>query len=137
MRVLIVDDNNEYRNLLRRILEEQRDLMLVAEAADGEEGVRLAQQLKPDVVLMDIDMPGTNGLQATRRIKESLAGATVLLLSAWDSDAYRQGAADCGADAYLLKTMPISEFLSVLRRARPAVDFASESGEQRQSPPRG
>src|SRR5260370_37286482 len=57
MRVLIVDDNNEYRRLLRRILEEQQDLMLVAEAPDGEEGVRLAQQLKPDVILMDIDMP--------------------------------------------------------------------------------
>jgi len=73
--------------------------------------VRLAHQLKPDVILMDIDMPGTNGLQATRRIKDSLAGATVLLLSAWDSEAYRQGPADCGADNYLLKTMPISESL--------------------------
>jgi DNA-binding NarL/FixJ family response regulator len=119
MKILIVDDNNEYRRLLRRILEEQQDLMLVGEASDGEEGVRLAHQLKPDVILMDIDMPGTNGLQATRRIKESLAGATVLLLSAWDSEAYRQGAADCGADNYLLKTTPISEFLSVLRRVGP------------------
>ena len=73
--------------------------------------MRLAHQLKPDVILMDIDMPGTNGLQATRRIKDSLAGATVLLLSAWDSEAYRQGPADCGADNYLLKTMPISESL--------------------------
>jgi two-component system, NarL family, response regulator DesR len=120
MRVLIVDDNNEYRRLLRRILEEQHDLMLVAEASDGEEGVRLARELKPDVILMDIDMPGTNGLQATRRIKAVLDGATVVLLSAWDSEAYRQGAADCGADNYLLKTMPISEFLSVLRRVRPS-----------------
>ena len=119
MRVLIVDDNNEYRRLLRRILEEQQDLMLVGEASDGEEGVRLAHQLKPDVILMDIDMPRTNGLQATRRIKESLASATVLLLSAWDSEAYRRCAADCGADTYLLKTMPISEFLSVIRSVRP------------------
>ena len=120
MRVLIVDDNNEYRRYLRQILEVQQDwMLLVGEASDGEEGVRLAQQLKPDVILMDIDMPGTNGLQATRRIKESLAGATVLLLSAWDSEAYRQGAADCGADNYLLKTMPISEFLSVIRSVRP------------------
>jgi len=120
MRVLIVDDNNEYRRFLRQILEVQQDwMLLVGEASDGEEGVRLAQQLKPDVILMDIDMPGTNGLQATRRIKHSLAGATVLLLSAWDSAAYRQGAADCGADNYLLKTMPISEFLSVIRSVRP------------------
>jgi YesN/AraC family two-component response regulator len=61
MKILIVDDNNEYRRLLRRILEEQQDLTLVGEASDGEEGVRLAHQLKPDVILMDIDMPGTNG----------------------------------------------------------------------------
>ena len=62
MRILIVDDNNEYRKLLRRILEEQQDLTLVAEGSDGEEGVRLAHQLKPDVILMDIDMPGINDL---------------------------------------------------------------------------
>ena len=118
MRVLIVDDNYEYRRLLRRILAEQQDLMLVAEASDGEEGVRLAQQLKPDVILMDIDMPGTNGLQATRRIKESLASATVLLVSALDSEAHRECAMDCGADTYLPKTTPISEFLSVIRRVQ-------------------
>src|SRR5260370_42534123 len=93
--------------------------MLEAEGSEGEEGVRLANHPKPDVTLMDTNRPGTTALQATRRIKESLAGATVLLLSAWDSEAYRQGAADCGADTYLLKTTPISEFLSALRTVRP------------------
>jgi DNA-binding NarL/FixJ family response regulator len=67
MRLLIGDDNNGYRKLLRRILEEEQELVLVAEASAGEEGVRLAQQLEPDVILMDIDMPGTNGPQVTRR----------------------------------------------------------------------
>jgi DNA-binding NarL/FixJ family response regulator len=119
VRVLIVEDNNEYRRLLRRILEEQQDLLLVAEATDGEEGVRLAQQLKPDVILMDIDMPGINGLQATRRIKENLAGTTVLILSALDSEAYGERAAECGADAYLPKTTSISEILAVIRCGRP------------------
>ncbi len=119
MRVLIVDDNKEYRKLLRRILEEQQDLVLVAEACGGEEGVRLAQQFKPDVILMDLDMPGTDGLQATRRIKESLAGATVLILSALDSEAYRERAVECGADAYLPKTTSIFEILSVIRNVRP------------------
>lgn len=119
MRVLIVDDNNEYRRLLRRILEEQQDLVLVAEASGGEEGIRLAQQFKPDVILMDIDMPGTNGLEATRRIRESLAGATILILSGQDSEAYREGAVECGADAYLPKTTSISEILSVIRKVPP------------------
>jgi DNA-binding NarL/FixJ family response regulator len=68
---------------------------------------------------MDIDMPGTNGLQATRRIKEDLASATVLILSASDSKAYRKCAAECGADAYLPKTTPILEILSEIRRERP------------------
>jgi DNA-binding NarL/FixJ family response regulator len=119
MRVQIVDDNDDYRKLLRRILEEHQDLVLVAEASGGEEGVRLAQHFKPDVILMDIDMPGTNGFQATRRIKESLAGATVLILSGLDSEAYRERAAECGADAYLLKTTSISEILAALRKVRP------------------
>jgi DNA-binding NarL/FixJ family response regulator len=119
MRVLIVDDNEDYRRLLRRILDEQQDLKLVAEASNGEEGVRLAQQFKPDVILMDIDMPGTDGIQATRRIKEILADATVIiLLSALDSENYRESAAGCGADTYLPKTTSIWEILSVIRRVR-------------------
>jgi DNA-binding NarL/FixJ family response regulator len=119
MRVLIVDDNNGYRKLLRRILEEHQDLVLVAEASGGEEGVRLAQHFKPDVILMDIDMPGTNGLEATRRIKQSVAGTTVVILSALDNKAYRESAAECGADTYLLKTTSISEILAALRNVRP------------------
>src|ERR1700739_1559618 len=117
MRVLLIDDNDEYRKLLRRILEE--DLVLVAEASGGEEGVRVAQQFKPDVILMDLDMPGTDGFDATRRIKQSLTSATILLLSAVDSEAYRERAAECGADAYLLKTMSIFQILSVIRNVRP------------------
>ena len=121
MRVLIVDDSFGYRRLLRRVLEAQRDVTLVFEAADGEEGLRLAQQFKPDVVLMDIDMPGsdTDGLEATRLIKESLAGAAVLILSALDNDAFRQRAKECGADAYLAKGVSIFEILSAIRRVRP------------------
>ena len=84
-----------------------------------EEGVRLAQHFKPDVILMDIDMPGTNGLEATRRIKQSVAGTTVVILSALDDKAYRESAAECGADTYLLKTTSISEILAALRNVRP------------------
>jgi DNA-binding NarL/FixJ family response regulator len=120
MRVLIVDDNFGYRRLLRRVLEAEPDIALVFEASDGEEGLRLAQQFKPDVVLMDIDMPGTDtdGLEATRSIKESLPGATVVILSARDGEAYRQRAAECGADAYLPKTASIFEILTAIRDSR-------------------
>jgi len=121
MRVLIVDDNFGYRRLLRRVLEAQGDVALVFEAADGEEGFRLAKEFKPDIVLMDIDMPGadTDGLEATRRIKEGLEGAAVVILSAQDSETYRQRAAECGADAYLPKGISIFEILSAIRRVQP------------------
>jgi DNA-binding NarL/FixJ family response regulator len=114
MRVLIVDDSKEFRSYLGRILAEQRDLILEGEAADGETGVLLARQLVPDVIVMDIDMPGMNGLEATRHIKEHLAGTTVIILSS--DDVYGHAAAKCGADAYLPKTTSISEILSVIRR---------------------
>jgi DNA-binding NarL/FixJ family response regulator len=120
MRVLIVDDNSGYRSLLRRVLEAQGDVELVFEAADGEEGLRLAQEFKPDVVLMDIDMPGggLDGLEATRRVKES-SGAAVLVLSARDSEGFRERAAECGADAYLPKTASIFDILSAIREVQP------------------
>jgi DNA-binding NarL/FixJ family response regulator len=120
MRILIVDDNKDYRKLLRRILEQQEDLLLVAEASGGEEGVRLARQFQPDVVLMDIEMPGTNGFEATELIKEVIPTAAVLILSGRDTEADRDRATKCGADAYLIKTISIFEILSAIRTLRPA-----------------
>ena len=117
MRVLIVDDNNEYRRCLREILAEQKDLSLDGEAADGEAGVLLAQQLRPDVIFMDLHMPGIGGLEATRRVKERLAGTTIIILSA--DETCRNAVATCGADAFLSKYSSISEILTVIRRVRP------------------
>src|SRR6266478_2375349 len=117
MRILIVDDSNEYRRYLRRILLEQKDLFLEGEAADGEAGILLAQQLRPDVILMDIHLPGIDGLDAARRIKEQLARTAVIILS--NDEAYHDAAADCGADSFLSKHSSISEILAAIRRVRP------------------
>jgi CheY-like chemotaxis protein len=82
MRVLIVDGNNEDRRLLRQMLEEQQDSMMVAEASDGDEGVRLAQEFKPDLILMDMDMPGVERLQALPHRVDPSPGFVNALLSA-------------------------------------------------------
>jgi DNA-binding NarL/FixJ family response regulator len=126
MRVLIVDDSSEYRRYLRRILE-QEGLVLEGEAADGEAGILLAQQLRPDVILMDIHLPGVDGLDATRRIKEGhLARTAVIILS--NDETCRDAAAACGADAFLSKCSSISEILSVIRRVRQLPKTGCSSG---------
>src|SRR2546422_4142811 len=84
MKVLLADGSPAFRTFIRQILEVAWDVNVAGQASDAEEVVRLAQQLKPDVVLMDIDLPGLDGLEATRRIKASLPGTKVIMLSAVD-----------------------------------------------------
>jgi DNA-binding NarL/FixJ family response regulator len=93
---------------------------VVGEAADAEEVVRLAQQLKPDVVLMDIDLPGLDSLEAIRRVKASLPATKIIMLSAVDGETYSKAAEKSGADIFLSKSAPISEILSVIRHGRSA-----------------
>ena len=106
LKVLIADDSPAFRAFLHHILEMERDLRVVGEAADGEEAVQHARELKPDVVLLDIDLPGPDGLQAARRIKASLPATRVIMLSRVDGEAYRVAAFRHGANLFLPKGAP-------------------------------
>jgi DNA-binding NarL/FixJ family response regulator len=105
-RVLIVDDQEPFRLAARMVVEATEGFEAVGEAETGEDGVRLAHELNPDLVLMDVNLPGINGLEATRQILSSTERVVILLLSTYEADEYAPRAAECGAAAYI----PKSEF---------------------------
>jgi len=102
--VLIADDHPLVREALHRALDVEEDMKVVAEASDGEEAVKLASELKPDIAVMDIVMPKLNGIEATRKIKEIAPDIAILILTAYDDDEYVLGLLDAGAAGYLLKS---------------------------------
>jgi DNA-binding NarL/FixJ family response regulator len=117
IRVLLADDQALVRAGFRALLDAQDDITVVGEASDGEEAVRLAVRERPDVVLMDIRMPGTDGLVATRRIAgdERLAGAKVVILTTFDLDEYVFEAIRAGANGFLVKDTEPTELLRAVR----------------------
>ncbi len=103
IRVLLADDHAVVRKGIREFLEEDGGVMVVAEAADGAEAVRLAGELRPDVAVLDVQMPGVNGIEATRQIKAAYPEIRVLILTAYDEDPYIFALLRAGADGYILK----------------------------------
>ena len=116
IRILLADDHVMVREGTRRILERQEDLTVVGEAGDGAETVELAQQTRPDVILMDISMPVMNGIDATRKVKEICPRTAVLVLTAYDDDQYVFAILEAGAAGYLLKNARSSELIDAVRR---------------------
>ena len=113
--VLLADDQPLLRRGFRMILEAEGDLTVVAEAGDGEEAVEQARRHTPDVVLMDIRMPGTDGIEATRRITAAEPGVRVLVLTTFDLDEYAFGALRAGAAGFLLKDVRPAELVAAIR----------------------
>jgi DNA-binding NarL/FixJ family response regulator len=114
--VLLVDDHSLVRRGFRRILEDERDIAVVGEAADGAEAIRLAQELQPKVIVMDCAMPGVNGLQATRRILEKQPHVLVLMLSMHPEDTLVRQALAAGARGYILKNVVDLELGAAIHR---------------------
>jgi DNA-binding NarL/FixJ family response regulator len=114
-RVLIADDQSLVRAGFRMILEAEDDLEVVGEAEDGLEAVELVRELAPDVVLMDIRMPGLDGLEATRRILADGAATHVLMLTTFDADEYVYEALKAGAGGFLLKSAPPARLVEAVR----------------------
>lgn len=117
IRILIVDDHPVVRDGVSAILSTQPDLLVIGEAADGETAVRLSDELRPDVVLMDLELPGMDGVDAIERIRDGRAEASVIVLTAFDTDDRIMAAVRAGAQGYLLKGAPRDEIFRAIRVA--------------------
>lgn len=122
IKVLIADDQRLFRQGLRSLLEQEKDIEVVGEAADGQEAFTLVQETNPDIILMDVEMPKLDGIHASRMIIERYPSAKILMLSVHNEDERVIAAIRSGAGGYILKDADHKEFVKIIRSA-----FAGES----------
>lgn len=141
IRVLMVDDHQLFREGMRLLLKKAEDIQIVGEARDGQEAVAVAQRLQPDVILMDIEMPGMNGFQATQELTAAGNPAQILILSMRTDERDVRQATQSGAKGYLIKNIGREELIETIRsvymnrpRSGPVVaQSSSANGKEAQS----
>jgi DNA-binding NarL/FixJ family response regulator len=129
--VLLVDDHSLVRRGFRRMLEDESDMEVVGEAGDGEESIKLAKQLHPQVVVMDCALPGMNGLEATRQIMEESPDTAVLMLSMHTESTWVRQAIEAGAKGYVLKNAMDLELGAAIRKVAAGETVFDPQVEQR------
>ncbi|MER7685830.1 response regulator transcription factor [Streptomyces sp. NPDC097610] len=115
IRVVLADDQQLIRTALRMVIADIEDVEVVGEAADGEEAVTRTEELRPDVVVMDIRMPRVDGIEATRRITTGAGESRIVVLTTFDDDDYVYGALRAGASGFLVKDMALDDIIGAIR----------------------
>ncbi len=137
IRLMLVDDHPLVRDGLRARLDTVPGLLVVAEAGDAQSALQEAQRARPDIVLMDIGLPGTNGIEATRALRAAQAGLRVVVLSMHDNPAYVRAAHEAGASAYLVKDCLAEDIVHAVRAVMAAPDVPLLPGAMPGATPSG
>ena len=115
LRIVVADDDADYRMIVRYLLASDSGMVLAGEAPDGEHALSLVLRERPDVLITDLVMPGLNGVDLTRRVREALPDTKIILMSSYPDDAYRLLASSSGADAFVSKQVINSSLLAAIR----------------------
>lgn len=131
--IFLADDREINRRLIKRLLEEEEDLCVVGEADNGLEAARMVADLKPDILITDLSMPGLDGIEVTRRVRESSPQTRVIVLSMWNPERYAEAARKAGAVTYVVKDSAINNLIPAIRSA---MDRQRNDNSQLESIPR-
>ena len=115
--ILIADDDPRFRRFIKELLSDEPDIEIIGEAADGEEAIHKAEELEPDLILMDVRMPNVNGLKATRQLKEKMPELKIIMLTLYDFEEYGEAAKAAGAVDYILKKSINEEIIPAISKA--------------------